>query len=196
MKYALILAAALLAACGNNALPTQKPAIKADDAGARQTRSAPPGSVLANPDFEQTATDGSIPGWNQIQHAGPPAYAMSIDADGAYAGHGSFHMVRTKPEEYGTLQQALDVKPFAGKTIELSAMLKSRAVGRQGWKLFINADMKGAFKYSSGLTGDTDWKRDAVSLAIPAQATRLTVGVTLLDAGEGWMDNVELKTVD
>jgi hypothetical protein len=31
---------------------------------------------------------------------------------------------------------------------------------------------------------------------MPANAQQLKVGVTLLDAGEGWMDNVELKTVD
>ncbi|HMM56582.1 MAG TPA: hypothetical protein PKD77_03170 [Rudaea sp.] len=194
MKYSWLLAAVLLTGCGNNSLPAQKAAI--NPAVSSTPREDVPGSALANPDFEQTATDGSIPGWTQIQHAGLPAYAMDIVADGAYAGHGSFHMLRTRPEEYGTLQQQLDVKAFAGKTIELSAMLKSQAVGPQGWKLFINAEMKGAFKYSSGLTGDSDWKHDSVQLRVPPQATRLTVGVTLLDAGEGWMDNVELKTLD
>src|SRR5574337_1339121 len=110
MKYPWLLVAGLLTGCGNNSLPAQKSAI--NPAVSSTPRADMPGSALANPDFEQTAADGSIPGWIQIQHAGLPAYAMDIGAEGAYAGHGSFHMLRTRPEEYGTLQQQLDVKAF------------------------------------------------------------------------------------
>jgi len=190
MKYLTIFAATLLAACGSGNPPPDtatKPKSVSQASG--------PGAALVNPDFEQIGSDG-IPGWVTVQHAGPSSYSMSIDAEGAYAGRGSFHMKRTQPQVYGSLEQTLDARPYAGKTVELSAMLKTQGVGAEGWKLYITAQMPGAMAYSSGLTGNADWKRDTVKLRIPANAQQLKVGVTLLDVGEGWMDDVELKTVD
>lgn len=191
MRYLTIFAAALLAACGSGN-PPQDTATRPKSA--RQT-SGPVGA-LVNPDFEQTGGDGGIPGWVPVQHAGPPSYSMTIDSEGAYAGRGSFHMKRTQPQVYGSLEQTLDARPFAGKTVELSAMLRTRGVGAQGWKLYVTAQIPGAMAYSTGLTGNVGWKRDAVQLRIPANAHRLTVGVTLLDAGDGWMDDVRLRTLN
>ena len=190
MKYLAIFAAALLAACGSGTPPP--------DAAAKPKpapQASGPISTLANPDFEQIGGDG-IPGWVSVQHAGPPSYSMTIDSEGAYAGRGSFHMQRTQPQVYGSLEQTLDARAYAGKTVELSAMLKTQGVGAEGWKLYITAQMPGSMAYSTGLTGNTGWKRDAVQLRIPANAHQLTVGVTLLGAGEGWMDDVALKVVN
>ena len=200
MKHSVVLATLLLAACGNSGAPVPTPTTKTP-AVAERPKAAPatnlPGSTLVNPDFEQpVAADGGIPGWNQLQHAGPRSYAMSVDSEGAYAGRGSFHMVRTHANFYGSLTQMLDAKDYAGKTVELSAMLKAHGVGPGGWKLFINAQLPDTLKYSDGVTGDADWKRDAVRLEVPARATQLIVGVTLLDGGEGWMDDVALKVVN
>lgn len=201
MKHVMALATLLLAACGNSGTPAPKPAAQTPVAVAAKPESAPaaslPGGTLVNPDFEQPAAlAGDIPGWNQLQHAGPRSYAMTVDSEDAYAGHGSFHMRRTHANFYGSLTQVLDAKNYAGKTVELSAMLKAHGVGPGGWKLFLNAQLPGSLKYSNGLTGDADWKRDAVRLEVPAHATQLIVGVTLLDGGEGWMDDVALKVVD
>jgi len=191
MKRLSMIAALLLVACGSGNPPMTtatepKPALQASG----------PSGALVNPDFEQTGGDNGTPGWIHTQHAGPPSYSMTTDSAGAYAGHGSFHMKRTLPQVYGSLQQTLDARPYAGKTLELSAMLKTQGVGAEGWKLYITAQLPGAMAYSTGLTGDTGWQRDAVRLRIPENAHQLIVGVTLLDAGEGWMDDVELKTVN
>jgi hypothetical protein len=194
MKRLSILIALLLAACGRGAPQPQEAATAHVAKAAEQLRM--PGSALANPDFEQTAADGSVPGWAKTQHAGPVSYDMRIDHEGAYAGRGSFHMTRTQPQVYGSLTQTLDARAYAGKTIELSAMLKTKGVGPRGWRLFINADMPGTLVYSPVLKGDSDWTRESVRLNVPAKAHQLTVGVSLLDAGEGWMDNVELRPVD
>ncbi len=197
MKRLSILTAVLLAACSNGGPTTPTAGMVPVVAPVQAvTPRDVPGSVLVNPDFEQTAGDGSIPGWVMSQHAGPVSYAMRIDPVDAYAGHGSFHMTRTQPQIFGSLIQSLDARPYAGKTVELSAMLKSRGVGAGGWKLFINANVPGTLNYSRGLTGDRPWQNESVRLNVPAGARQLTVGVTLLDAGDGWMDDVELKTVD
>ena len=153
-------------------------------------------SALVNAGFEQVGKGDEIPGWTEIQHAGPPAYTMRIDNDGAYAGHGSFHMIRTAANVYGSLTQTIDARKYAGKTVELSAMLKTRGVGPKGWCLFINANMPATIRNSDELSGDTNWQRASVQVKVPVEARLLTVGVTLRDAGEGWMDDVALKVVD
>jgi hypothetical protein len=189
MKQLAIMVAVLLAACGKSSPPAATPAARTD---AAVTKPALPGSAIVNADFEQTGSEGDIPGWISAQHAGPPSYTMRIDADGAYAGHGSFHITRTQPQVYGSLTQILDARAFAGKTVELSAMLKSRGVGAKGWALLISAKMPGTLRYSSELTGDSDWQRKSVQLQVPANAHQLLIGATLRDAGEGWMDDVRL----
>lgn len=188
----LISTALLLAACGRGATPSQKAAAAMSPEPARGV----PAGALIDPDFEQSSADGGVPGWNESQHAGPRSYRMWIDPVDPYAGHGSFHMARTLPQVYGSLTQTVDARPYAGKTIELSAMVKSKDVGPGGWKLFVDAGLPNTLVYSTGLTGDNGWKSESLRLKVPAIAERLVVGVTLLDAGDGWMDNVELKTVD
>jgi hypothetical protein len=194
MKRFSILATMLLAACGHGGPQEQAPAPA--PALARPAAPVTSSAALANADFEQTGTDDDVPGWVKTQHAGPPSYRMWIDPDAPYAGHGSFHMTRTLPQVFGSLTQALDAHAFAGKTVEFSARIRTRGTGPGGWKLFIDADMPGTLVYSQGLTGDSAWKSESVRLKIPALARQLTVGVILLDAGDGWMDDAELKIVD
>ena len=196
MKRLLILGiVCLLSGCNDKSADSAKPAVSgsARPAAAARTGAA---AQIVNGDFEQTASDGSIPGWDQVQHAGEKSYEMRIDADGAYAGHGSFHMIRIKPQVYGSLTQNLDLRAYAGKTLELSAMLKSRDVGPDGWKLMVNGNVAGTLQYSPGLTGTTEWQRQSVTLKLPPNSQRITIGVTLLDAGEGWADNIEAKILD
>jgi len=191
--FALI-AAGLLLGCNNN--PTdagEKASARSRPKPAASARPATPTQIV-NGDFEQTAGDGSIPGWSQTQHAGPKSYDMRIDPEGAYQGKGSFHMTRTREQVYGALTQDLDLSAYAGKTVELSAMLKTRGVGPGGWMIMLNAP--GLAKNSAQMTGDTDWQRQSISARLPANARHVVVGATLNDAGEGWMDDLQLKVVD
>lgn len=199
MKRLSMIAALLLVACGKSAPPAPPAAAKsvppapAAKAAAATSQSS---GTLVNADFEQPAAEGSIPGWAMSQHAGPRSYEMRVDTVDPYAGHASFHMTRTQPQVYGSLTQSLDAAAYAGKTVELSAMLKTRGVGPRGWGLFVSADVPGALERSPGLTGDNGWTKDAVRLSVPGNARRLTVGVSLRDAGDGWMDDVTLKVVN
>jgi hypothetical protein len=148
--------------------------------------------ALVNGGFEQTASDGSIPGWTMLQHVGPPSYEMVIEAEGAYVGHGSFRMTRTHEQVYGSLTQDVAVDKAAG-VVELSAMLKTRDVGPEGWKLMIQTAQ--ASEFSTKLTGSSEWQRVTVRATLPPGTTSITIGVTLLDSGTGWMDDVALKTI-
>jgi hypothetical protein len=191
--FLVVLLAGLLAAC-NSADHPGKPGATARHPAAAQAPKA--SSQIVNGDFEQTAGDGSIPGWDQLQHAGPKSYEMRIDPDGAYQGHGSFHMTRTHEQIYGSLVQSLDLSAYAGKTVQLSAMLKTRDVGPKGWMLYLSASQPGKTQFSPPMTGTNDWQPQSVNLTLPSDAHHITAGVFLKDAGDGWMDNVELKVID
>jgi hypothetical protein len=186
MRYfILITAIAFLAACGSG-----KNSASAGDTAAASGQAL----VVVNGDFEQAAHDHNVPGWSITQHAGPASYTSGIDSDGAFKGYGSFRITRTHEQVYGSIVQDVAVAKFAGKTIELSAMMKSENVGPRGWKLFVNAPGKQV--YSQGLTGTIAWKREAVKLELPANARTITIGASLLDGGTGWLDEVELRVLD
>lgn len=149
--------------------------------------------AIVNGDFEQIGSDGTIPGWITQQHAGPPSYEMVIDAHGPYAGHGSFRMTRTHDQVYGTLSQDVDVAGVAGGTVELTAMVRTKDVGPNGWKLMISGDH--VRELSPAQTGTSEWHKVGLRAQVPVGTTRITIAATLLDGGSGWLDDVELKAV-
>jgi hypothetical protein len=177
-----IVVATMLAACG-----------KSVESPGPTTGVASNITNVVNGDFEQVAADGSIPGWTMLQHAGPPSYETLIEAQGAYAGHGSLRMTRIQEQVYGTLSQEVAITGVAGETFELSAMVKTKQVGPEGWKLMISGDR--VQEFSPAATGDSDWHPVSVRVQLPAATNSLTVGVTLLDKGSGWVDQMQLKAV-
>ena len=188
MKSHFVVAAVLaLAGCG---VDRSGPAAKAPAAA-----SAPTIAVI-NAGFEQTADDGTTPGWTPMMHADPGSFLMRVDADGAHQGHGSYHITRVRNEPYGMIAQDIDATPYAGKTLELSAMSKTHEVGPEGWKLLINGNAPDTLIYSSPLTGTQDWQRQSVRLKLTPLVHKVTIGAILLDAGDGWLDDVELKVVE
>ncbi|MGA9335895.1 MAG: hypothetical protein WBV39_16560 [Rudaea sp.] len=182
--------AAALAGCG------QHGSAPSGQTAAPQKTVASKAATLVNGDFEQPAAAGQIPGWQFLQHAGPKSYDIGIDDKVTFAGHGSFRIARTQQQFYGSLVQDIATAGLVGKTVELSAMLKTSEVGAGGWKLFVNGYLPRTLEYSPGLTGTHDWQRDSVRLKITPNMHRLTIGATLLDAGTAWVDNVELHVVD
>ena len=138
-----------------------------------------------------------IPGWTLTHHAGVGGYKASLDQNDPAQGKTSLRFERVAPQVYGDMMMRLDLSKYAGKTIELSAMLKCADVGPKGWKLFINANQPGTLAYSPGIKETTAWQKQSVRLKLPAQgAGDVTVGVTLEDAGTGWADDVHLQIVD
>lgn len=186
---ALMSVTVLLAACGGKP-PTSAgataPLAAVADAGGTTI-------PIVNGDFEQSADDGSIPGWMMLQHAGVPAYEMKIEPAAAYRGKGGFRMTRTREQIYGTLAQDIELaQPLSGE-VELSGMLKSKDVGPEGWKLMLfTADTP---EYTQSLVGSNDWQRVSVRVKLKPNTRSLRVGATLIDAGTGWADDIQLKAI-
>ena len=189
---ACILAATTLVACGKAPAPA---APKPVPPPAAAPAAAPAGGNLAvNGDFEQALTsEGMIPGWVKLQHGGDVSYEMAVEPAAAYSGKNGFRMTRTLEQVYGTLAQDITLpQPMSGE-VELSAMLKTKDVGPAGWMLMIIADAPPV--YSQPLIGTTQWQKVTVRAPLKPNTTTFRIGVTLLDAGTGWADDIQVKAV-
>jgi hypothetical protein len=152
--------------------------------------------TVANPGFEQSADGEDIPGWQFSQHAGPKSFAIGLDGSEPAEGKFSLRMTRTQPQVYGSVTQTLPLKGYVGKTVRVSAKMKSDGVGEKGWKLFMAARGQRTVVYSDAVTGTTPWKDVSVEVKITPEVDQLLVGATLLDAGTGWIDDVQVHVVD
>ncbi len=177
-----IVAAALLAACAN------------PDSGAGGAARVIASVDVANAGFEEPGAPNRIPGWTLSQHAGAAAYEMTQDANAPFAGRASFRMRRTQRQVFGLLFQEVPIDPYAGKTLELSAMARTADVGPLGWVVYI--DVPGGRETAVPLTGTTDWRAVHVRVKVPADAHQVSIGAMLLDSGTGWLDEVRLNVVE
>jgi hypothetical protein len=175
-------AALFLAACAN------------PDSGAGGATRAIASVPVSNAGFEEPGAPDRIPGWTLTQHAGVSAYEMTQDATAPFAGSASFRMRRTQPQVYGLISQEVLIDPHAGKTLELSAMARTKDVGPLGWVLYI--DVPGSRETATPLTGTTDWQPVRVRLKVPAAVHKVSIGAMLLDGGTGWLDDVKLSVVE
>lgn len=156
--------------------------------------------TLINPSFEEPAVGPRAPGWSPSQHYGATRnYEWSVDHDVASEGKASFRIRRLSPQAFGLINQVVVVASHAGKTLEFSAMMKTDEVGPEGWLLVVNIENRNTILEqvrSVAVTGKQDFKRHSVRFKLPADAYELKVGVMLLDAGTGWVDDVKLRVVD
>jgi hypothetical protein len=181
--FLIAAAAVLMCACGH---PTD---------GVGSTAAGRP-LALVNGDFEQPGNGGAIPGWMYVHHAGVDAYTVSLDTDSPAQGKASVKMTRSQPQIYGTLSQLISVKGLDGKTVRVTAKMKSDGVGEKGWVIFMSARGLPANVYSTPMTGTTAWKQVSIEAKMPVGVTQLNLGASLLDAGTGWFDDVKVSVVD
>jgi hypothetical protein len=156
---------------------------------------------LVNPSFEEPANGARAPGWSASQHYGATRdYQWSVDETTvASDGKASYQIKRLNPQAFGMINQAVLVAAHAGKTLEFSAMLKTDAVGPEGWLLTVNIENRNTILEqvrSEPATGTQSWKRHNLRFKLPADVYELKLGVMLLDAGTGWVDDIKLRVVD
>ena len=162
--------------------------------------------ALVNPGFESTRPgEGGHPeGWTAIQHAGDESYDFALDSGQKQGGTQSVRIRRIGPEPYGTIMQVVDATTLAGRTVRLSAWVRTDGVpesGRGGAGLVLTA-MRGSsilaheFMKKARLRGTADWKRVSIELALPARTTRLEAGATLEGDGTVWVDDFALEVVE
>ena len=153
---------------------------------------------IVNASFEVKAdADGGIPGWTLFQHAGVPAYVASIDETTHADGHASARVTRTREQVFGSLAQTVQVTGLAGKTVELSAMLKTQDVTDGGWRLQLVQNSAGiAPAISHNYMGTSDFTLVSVRTQIAAATTEVEISASLQGGGTAWIDAVHLRVVD
>ena len=162
---------------------------------------------LSNPGFESAApgTVGAPAGWFVGQHAGPPSYTFTHDADTPRTGKLSLRIDNVGPEPWGALDQVIVATPWRGKTLRFSAWLRTRdAKGnahgggaglamqtRHGGYVVEQVRMR-----TDAVHGTTDWARYEVHLEVARNADQIEVGVNLFGPGSVWVDEAALDVVD
>ena len=79
------------------------------------------------------------------------------------------------------MSQLVSVKGYDGKTVRVSAKMKTDGVGEKGWVIFMSARGLPANVYSAPMTGTTAWKDVSIEAKMPVGGTELNLGATLLD---------------
>ncbi|MES9948549.1 MAG: hypothetical protein ABW118_06295 [Candidatus Thiodiazotropha sp.] len=153
---------------------------------------------LKNPSFEQS--DQYLEGWGFSQHAGEQAYAVSIDTTDSTDGKNSYRIERKLVQAWGMINQWLPLDNATGKSIKLTAMIKSENLGPDGFGLnlvFRKANRKVIGTIATeAITGTNDWRRVVVTGVIPADTAHLQITAVLNDAGTAWLDDVRVSIAD
>ena len=160
-------------------------------------------AAVVNPGFESTkpGARGDPEGWTGIQHAGPLSYTFKLDTAVHHDGERSLRIDNVGPEPYGAVFQQLRADALRGKTVRLSAWMRTRDTGESvtgaGAVLTLQAMQGGAtiawnHMKDAPVRGTTDWARHEITLAIPRNADQVEVGAMLHGRGTLWLDDVEV----
>jgi hypothetical protein len=185
-------------------------------AGEARSATAP----IVNPGFESTkpGVNGNPEGWATFQHAGPVSFDFSLDSGQKKSGTQSLRIKRIGPEVYGSATQVVPAGAMAGKTVRLSAWVRTEvdkapsadgeggeaSKGRKGrgpgaGLVLIavrgSSILESELMRKSQIRGTTPWTRYSIELAIPASATGVEIGAMLQGEGTLWIDDVELEVV-
>jgi hypothetical protein len=141
-----------------------------------------------------------VKGWGFSQHAGEPSFLVSIDTSQSTDGKHSYRIERKLVQAWGMINQWIPLDDAAGKTVTLSAMIKSEDLGPKGFDLnpvFRKSNRKFISTVASeAVTGTKNWQRIEVTGVVPAKAAHLQITAVLNDAGTAWLDDFRLRITD
>lgn len=160
---------------------------------------------VVNGGFEEKAAVDAIPGWRSVQHAGDKSYTQSVDRKGVAKGKQSLKFEQILEQHYGMLVQDVPITPdMIGKTVELSAMLKTLDVKEPGYNLWMGFYDRSpsliSHLESELIHGNTPWKQHQLAGTIPPGTTYIQIALHMfdhsVDGGTGWADEVRLTLLD
>jgi hypothetical protein len=224
MRLSIIAVAALLVACGTTTnpategpgaaippssaasaaastgkpgapLPTAKPAVDPDVAGSKV--------AIVNGNFEAPAQGyGELEGWQIAQPGGMRSYDFDLDTAVKHGRKQSLRITNTGSGQYGSIFQIIPTDGIRGRTIELSAWIRTAQATGVGAQLTLlvrdnsNAIVDHTFMNDPGVTGSQDWQRYAIRMKVPKDASRVEIGAMLMGPGTMWLDDVTLRAVN
>ncbi len=98
---------------------------------------------------------------------------------------------------FAGFSQRVDASRLRGRTVSLSAMVRSDKIERAAFLLLAAEDAQGRVMpltspEADPVTGTGDWRQVKVTSKVPPDAARLIVGISLMTAGRLWIDDVRL----
>jgi len=187
MSRALIVSAALLAACAapSGPAPSQAPAARPAAAAAIAV------PTLQNPGFEEPAAGECVPRWQCSAHVSVASYRFVVASDAPATGRGSLCIERTGGEPWALVTQGFHTTALRGQRIRLSMAVRAQGLegGAGPW-----VQSQGGRAHAAKLVKATNgWERVAVDLAVPAESNLIVVGATLEGPGRACFDDVRLE---
>ena len=213
LKLNLTLFSVLLTACASPPAPVAPPAAPAPATATPAPASAPAqaaapaapsarsphGTTVINPGFESTVPgrrNNDPEGWFSHQHAGTLSYRFTLDTTNPRSGARSLRIENIGPEPYGAITQAIDGRPYRGKTVKLSAWMRTQGTENAALTL---AAMSGGiplahnFMSEKPVKGTTGWARYTITLPMPPATEFVEVGAMIQGKGSVWFDDVEVE---
>jgi hypothetical protein len=155
--------------------------------------------AIVNADFDspRPGDDGNPEGWATSQHAGDKSYEFVLDPASRHTGTQSLRIRNIGSEPYGGVHQAVPAGAMRGRTVQLAAWLRTEGANGEGAMLTLRALAAGGlaahkFMDDPPATGTRDWRRYAITLAVPPNAEVVDFGAMLVGSGTLWLDSVEL----
>ncbi len=131
------------------------------------------------------------------------SYEMGLDA-GAEKNNQTVYKIKSIPSKtngFGTIMKTIQPDAFLGKTVKMTAYVKSENV--KSWAgLWMRVDYYTAAVLAFDnmqrrpIKGTKDWTKYEVVLYVPTEATAISYGVLLNETGQIWFKDVAIEIVE
>ena len=138
------------------------------------------------------------PGWRFVSDR-PDEYEHGLDR--TFSARGAVAYIKnrtTRAAGMAELVQDLDVSPYIGKRVRVSALLRSNVIDQVGGLLFgiLHPGAVVGNRRNLTLHGTNEWSRHSVVFDVEDTATWLTIGFALSGPGAIWADSFSIEVVD
>ena len=138
------------------------------------------------------------PGW-RFESEQPDDYEHGLDRTFSTRGTVAYIKNRTaRPDGVAALMQDLDVLPYVGKRIRLSALFRSNAIEQSGGLVFgiVYAGAVLGNRRNLAMHGTNEWSRQSVVFDVEGSPAGLKIGFGLSGPGAIWADSFSIEIVD
>lgn len=160
------------------------------------------GTMITKLNAQNKGSYKQVLDWNYWQPESPN-YEMNFEKSVEFSNQDilTIKSLKSKISSFGTLMKTIKSDPYLGKTVKMTAYVKSDKV--KSWAgLWMRVDY-----YSTNvlafdnmerrpIKGTNDWTKYEVVLFVPAEATSISYGVLLSGTGQIWFKDVKLEIVN
>ncbi len=172
----------------------------------------PPAPILAAPanlDFENSAIGKAPVDWLVPKQSDIFGFSITVNEVRPYSGKRSAVISRLSErhygEMYGSLSQQIDATPYRGKTIRLSAAIRTNVTGpgnqaylwlRVTKKFFGPAALLFYDNMADRPITTSKWKNYTIIGKVPTDADVIGFGLAIVGEGQAWLDSVSINVIN